>query len=546
MLTSKQLCPESTKLGWDNETPIGVDVDHARLSTFPNRNDPAFFEVLMGNMTEMIDQICKPTRERASSEWTHLSSLKINDDTSNNPDLLDGMSTIESALDEEFPPANTGINIRLPCFVIAPHQENSDFVGQTDILSKLFSALSPKGVPHTQQILALCGLGGMGKTQIALKYVFQNRAKYPVVLWAHADSRTKLAESFSRFAVELGLRDAIGSHENVARQALQDWLKTAEVPWLMIFDNADGEDATDLLRDYIPPCEDRGSVLITTRDQKVANQVGAIQVTELDEESAIDLLKKSTYFNRSELSSSKIQEENLAASQLVKQIGYLPLGIRQAANLVVSDCCTFSEFLRVYNNQQFMMDSEKVSLIRNPLSEYQYSLGTVWNMNFTRLSEDPRRLINTLAFLDPDRVQVPLIANGAQRSANPDLAFVNTARKIYKCRVDIDKSSLMAFNHDLEELSMHRLVQASCYLRMKPLERQLHFRIAISLIKECWPVPPRDAVHNPGLWPDQQALLPHVQSLCRYYVESCEEGPLLIPTEEVVWDFPSLLYEAGW
>lgn len=167
-------------------------------------------------------------------------------------------------------------------------------------------------------------------------------------------------------------------------------------------------------------------------------------------------------------------------------------------------------------------------------------------MNFFRLGEDQRRLINTLAFLDPDRVQENLIAKGAQESANPDLAFINNDRKIYKCRVELAKSSLMSYNNELEELSMHRLVQASCHLRMKPMERQMHFRIAMSLIKECWPVPPRNAVHNPSLWPIQQALLPHVQSLCRYYVESCEEGSPLIPTAEVVWDFPSVLYEAGW
>ena len=330
----------------------------------------------MRNLKEMIHQICT-IRARTSNEWIHLSTMNISSTTPSSSDLIDEMSTIESALDVEFALANAVINIRLPCFVIEPHQENPDFVGQGSILAKMFTALSPKDVPHPQQTFALCGLGGMGKTQIALKYVFQHRSNYPVVLWAHADSRTKLGESFSRFTVELGLRDAVGSDQNDAREILQDWLRTTDVPWLMVFDNADGEDANELLRDYIPTCNDRGSVLITSRDQAVAKSFGGILVTELDEESAVDLLKKSTFFGRSKLSPEKLRIEHLAASQLVKQIGYLPLGIRQAANLIVRDVSSYSDFLKAYNNQQLIEDSETVPLLRNPLSNYQYSLGTV-------------------------------------------------------------------------------------------------------------------------------------------------------------------------
>lgn len=47
---------------------------------------------------------------------------------------------------------------------------------------------------------AICGLGGMGKTQIVLNYVFTHRNDYPIIFWAHADRRAKLDESFARFA----------------------------------------------------------------------------------------------------------------------------------------------------------------------------------------------------------------------------------------------------------------------------------------------------------------------------------------------------------
>ncbi len=116
---------------------------------------------------------------------------------------------------------------RIPCFVTTPHQENLEFVGRTEILQKIHGHLAPqRHRPLLQQTFALSGLGGMGKTQIAISYVFTHRADFTAVLWAHADTRAKLAESFSRFTVELRLRAEIGSDQNTARQVLKTWLET--------------------------------------------------------------------------------------------------------------------------------------------------------------------------------------------------------------------------------------------------------------------------------------------------------------------------------
>jgi CO dehydrogenase nickel-insertion accessory protein CooC1 len=78
-------------------------------------------------------------------------------------------------------------------------------------------------------VFALCGLGGMGKTQIGVSFVFKNLAKFRAVLWAHADSRAKLAESFSLFAVKLGLQKEGGPPQKLqadAKQLVKDWLRT--------------------------------------------------------------------------------------------------------------------------------------------------------------------------------------------------------------------------------------------------------------------------------------------------------------------------------
>ena len=81
---------------------------------------------------------------------------------------------------------------------------------------------------------------------------------------------------------------------------------------------------------------------------------------------------------------------------------------------------------------------------------------------------------------------------------------------------------------------------------MNLAERRRSFENALTIVKHYWPVPPRVAIYDPELWGDQQALLPHVQSLCAHYLASCKEGKPLIPHETADWDFASMLHEAGW
>lgn len=304
-------------------------------------------------------------------------------------------------------------------------------------------------------------------------------------------------------------------------------------------------DKDDLLKDFWPET-DRGSVLITSRDKTLINQFNGIELRALDKRSAVNLLMNLTKFNRARLSREGVDVETSAAEKIVHQIGYLPLGIRQAANLIVNESSSLTDFLEAYNNRELIEDAQSVKPIKNPLSTYQYSLGTVWNMNFERLSADQQSLLNIMAFLDPDRIHVDLLEKGASKSSHPGLKFISTTRKLYKGKVALIRSSLVSQNEELRELEMHRLVQASCHLRMNEMDRGHHFSMAVSLVKHCWPVPPQTAVHNPSLWKEQQAFLPHVQSLCQYYVDSCKDELSLIPLKEVNWDFPAILYEAGW
>ena len=122
------------------------------------------------------------------------------------------------------PAARASIN--LPCHIIRPYQKNPAFFGRTEILNEIRAALNTEK-DGEQAKFALCGMGGMGKTQIALAYAFESLPLFPVVLWAHSDTRAKLAQSFAEFAFEMGLVDSTTTDQTTCRERLKRWFETA-------------------------------------------------------------------------------------------------------------------------------------------------------------------------------------------------------------------------------------------------------------------------------------------------------------------------------
>lgn len=120
------------------------------------------------------------------------------------------------------------MNVHLPCYIMTPHQENPIFVGREDILDDIDRQLRRAGTGKDEPcVSALCGLGGMGKTQIALKYAFRSLSKYQAVLWVPADSYEKMLARYLVFAEQLGLVDSTNDDQNKARDAVVEWFETS-------------------------------------------------------------------------------------------------------------------------------------------------------------------------------------------------------------------------------------------------------------------------------------------------------------------------------
>ncbi|CAH0035416.1 unnamed protein product [Clonostachys rhizophaga] len=520
--TMKQecLCSEQvSRLGWDSEQLVPVQKNHAELTMYPQRSDDdAYFQLFMKTLSEMIEEVVPksvmvPKGLAGSNGSKSVLSLDLSSDVD---DVVSLLTAPRSDL-------NMPGGVTIPCFVTWPYDENPNFVGREDELEQIHASLFPiDGKGPQQRVFALTGLGGMGKTQISVKYAFKYRQDYHIVLLAHADGQSKLAESFSLFADKLGL----------------------DVPWLLIFDNADTDDKIQLLDEFWP-CKSQGSILITSRDHTLVKTFTGMELVEMTKPSAVDLLLRLVQFDKNALDDADVIEEEIAAEKIVKRLGFLPLGISQAATLIINDSCSLASFLEDYTLRELVEDSATIQL-ESPRNGYKYTLRTVWNMNFESLTKDQQSLMKLMSFLDPDRIQLRVLKDGLLKPQVSDFDFISSPHKLSKCRAGLLRSTLVSQSRNGRELRMHRLVQAYCQLRMDIEESRANFRSAINLIKAIWPVPNREMVHNPAFWKEQRELLPHVQKLCEFYVKSCENGQPLISHTELNWDFASVLYEAGW
>lgn len=316
-----------------------------------------------------------------------------------------------------------------------------------------------------------------------------------------------------------------------------------EVPYLLVFDNADSPDNIMLLSDFWPP-SGIGSILITSRDRTLLGQFPGQDLTQMSTQDAKDLLIALYTRGKKDPSIAHRPKEVEAATNLVEIVGCLPLAITQLASIAIEDRCSLVDLEASYDNLSHIIeDSHYGSTMSDLLSQYPHSIGTVLDMNYDRLDQDQQELLNTLSFLDADKIRMDLVTNRIGDAAQPQKVF-HTMLRLRRARGFLQKSSLLYENGDLALNWMHRLVQSTCQIRlMKTLDsRQVAFESAFNMVHKAFPVPPITGRHDRNYWDAQEACLAHVQRLASC-VESSKTNTLLVVEPA---KFSKLLHDAAW
>ncbi|KAL4860638.1 hypothetical protein BDV12DRAFT_94262 [Aspergillus spectabilis] len=287
-----------------------------------------------------------------------------------------------------------------------PFPKNEGFVGRDRQLSQLEELLFSPGRQHK---VAITGLGGVGKTQIALEFAYRAQQSRPdcSIYWIPATNLENLQRTYFDIARQLRLPGLEEEGADV-KKILKDYLCDSTAgQWLLIFDNADdidmwfgkseGNTKPCRLSDYVPWSR-TGSVLFTTRFKKIASKLAmqyVIRVPEMDETRALELLSE-------RLDNKSLLQDRDQAALLLKQLTYLPLAIVQAASYVNENCLSsLADYLSLLSAKE----EEVIDLLSEEFEddwrphETTNPVAATWLISFERVQRTNRLATDILSFM---------------------------------------------------------------------------------------------------------------------------------------------------
>jgi hypothetical protein len=180
----------------------------------------------------------------------------------------------------------------MPAIWNVPFLRNPHFTGRDDLLAQLRAALESGQAAALTQPQAIHGLGGVGKTQLAVEYAYRHASEYDVVWWMRADTPALIAGDLALLAQPLQLPERDERDQNVVVQAVRRELAQRD-RWLMIFDNAEEpRDVRPFLPSFDYAQEARRHILITSRNPVWGALAHPLDVQVLPREQAVEFLFK--------------------------------------------------------------------------------------------------------------------------------------------------------------------------------------------------------------------------------------------------------------
>jgi hypothetical protein len=363
--------------------------------------------------------------------------------------------------------------------------QNRVFTGRQGMLAALHEHLSSG---HRTLIQALNGIGGVGKTQLAIEYAHMFAGEYDLVWWIDAERPELIGEQFVRLAHANGW---VSGDATVATawQRVSDQLRRTD-RWLLIFDNVE---APDHIHRWLP--QGLGHVVITSRHKGFTSLATPVHVEVFTRAESIDLLH--SYLPRL---------RDTDADVLAEALGDLPLAVAQAAGLLAETAMSVSEYLQNLEEQTCEILSEG-----RPF-DYPVSLAATIQLSLKRLDgPDPAAvdLLYLASVLAPDPIPLDWIRNAPPGGLTEDL--VTAAAKPLAFRQMLARiANLGLAQIETDAIQVHRVTQAVIRDQRPLAALAIDKRRATTLVAAA---EPENDGTDPNSWPAWAALLPHLLAL---------------------------------
>jgi tetratricopeptide (TPR) repeat protein len=347
-----------------------------------------------------------------------------------------------------------------------------------------------------QRVFVLYGLGGVGKSQISLKFVEDRSDRWvPGILYFILGSllnfdvvsfwRVCYVDASTLETIESTLQDIAreSGTGNTTQDALR-WFCQQRKEWLLLFDNADDPNVN--LRKFFPPCN-HGNIIITTRNEACRFHAtnSNYRVSGMDPDDAVDLLLNSSMVEPS-------QDNRSLAYTIVKELGYLALAITQVG-AYISRSCSLTEYLSIYNENRAEVLRKHVG---QTADDYEWTVYTTWEISFKKLGSTAATFLQLCAFLHYNGISKAIFQR-ASSSQNHGDTFID-ARKFLHMFQSTDGSwsdfrfrevineltsySLINIGARNNEYSIHQLVHAWARDRTNMTERQVTRNCAMQIL----------------------------------------------------------------
>ena len=284
-------------------------------------------------------------------------------------------------------------------------RRNKLFVGREHELERLYTNLHAEGAELTSGVAALgtVGLGGVGKTQIAIEYCYRQYQKnlYGLVCWLNAESVESLAADFRKLASDFQVEVGDKKNEEVVEE-IKSCFYRARCTWLLVFDNVE---SPGVVSTYLPRggTGKFGHVLITSRRLTDEWRGRSIILDCFNADESVAFLKRAVGPGDSD-DANGVDDADI--HQLAERLGYLPLALAMAAAYMQRCDVTFKGYIARYDQRRQMLGKDTLD------GEYPLTVAGSLSLSLERMEKESasaRYVLDSLCFMAPDGISKALM-----------------------------------------------------------------------------------------------------------------------------------------
>lgn len=402
--------------------------------------------------------------------------------------------------------------------------------GRGEDLEALENALDETGL----RSYVLHGLGGIGKTRLAVEYGWKHGKRYRAVLFVLADSPERLNSGLAALARGdlLNLPERNDSSEGEITVAVLRWMRE-NAGWLLILDNVDTKEASLAVTRLLPALTE-GRILITSRRRDWPPGVHRQPLDVIPPPAATDFLLKRTVKDR-----HREIDDVAHALRLAELLDGLPLALEQAAAYIAHTQISISEYLEIWERE---CDSA-LSWYDEAVMQYPASLAVTWQGTFRRLKPTTQALLYLIAFLGHDPIPVEMFEAGAdvcQVAAHRLCAEMGLEIGLRPVRDDLGElATVSLISRQGPHIAIHCVVQEVVRKRIPETERPAWIELVTVLLERFAPFHEDD----PSTWSKWEILRPHMVEILNHAKEF--NVPDSFAMTQLLGRFASFLYTKG-